>query len=145
MDNQKSACLVLLNLSAAFDMLDHATLLNHLQNRFKITGVVLKWIESYLSDRSQAVVLRNGEGETTMSNVVRLSMGVPQGSILGPLLFTLFTTPWETYVGSMTRISICMLMMLSYMHHSLLHLKSLENLACLKLTHVWLKLVNGCL
>ena len=77
MDNQKSTCLVLLNLSAAFDMLDHATLLNHLQSRFKITGVVLKWIESYLSDRSQAVVLKNGEGETAMSNAVRLSMGVP--------------------------------------------------------------------
>ena len=76
------------DLSAAFDMLDHATLLNHLKNRFKITGVVLKWIESYLLDRSQAVVLKNEEGETAMSNAVRLSMGV-----LVPLLFTLFTTP----------------------------------------------------
>ena len=86
---------MLLDLLAAFDMLDHATLLNHLQSRFKITGVVLKWIESYLSDRSQAVVLKNGEGETTMSNMVILSMGVPQKSVLGPLLFTLFTTPLE--------------------------------------------------
>ena len=93
MDNRKSTCLVLLDLSATFDTLNHATLLNHLQNRFKITGVVLKWIESYLSDRSQAVVLKNEEGDTAMSNVVRLSMGVPQGSILGPLSFTLFTTP----------------------------------------------------
>ena len=92
MDNRKSACLVLLNLSAAFDMFDYATLLNHLQSRFKITGVVLKWIKSYLSDRTQAVVLKNEEGETAMSDVVRLSMGVPQGSVLGPLLFTLFTT-----------------------------------------------------
>ena len=93
MDNQKSTCLVLLDLSAAFNMLDHETLLNHLQNRFRITGVVLKWIKSYLSDRFQAVVLKNEEGETAMSNVVKLSMGVPQGSVLGPLLFTLFTTP----------------------------------------------------
>ena len=59
-------------------MLDHATLLNCLQNRFKITGVVLKWIKSYLSDRFQAVVLKNEEGETAMFDVVRLSMGVPQ-------------------------------------------------------------------
>ena len=84
---------MLLDLSAAFDMLDHGKLLNHLQNRFNITGAVLKWIESYLSDRSQAVVLKNGKGETAMSYAVRLSMGVPQGSVLGPLLFTLFTTP----------------------------------------------------
>ena len=85
--------MVLLDLSAAFDTLDHATLLNCLQNRSNIAGLVLKWIESYLSDRSQAVVLNNEEGKTAMSNVVRLSMGVPQGDVLGPLLFTLFTTP----------------------------------------------------
>ena len=81
------------DLSAAFNTLDHATLLNCLQNRFKITGVVLKWIKSYLSDRFQAVVLKNEEGETAMSDVVRLTIGVPQGNVLGPLLFTLLTTP----------------------------------------------------
>ena len=91
MDNQRSTCLVFLDLSAAFDTLDHVTLLNHLEKRFKITGIVLEWIESYLSDRSQAVVLKNEDGETVMSNKIRLSMGVPQGSVLGPLLFTLFT------------------------------------------------------
>ena len=74
-------------------MLDHVTLLNHLQNRFKITDSVLKWSESYLSNRSQAVVLKNEKGETAMSNVITLLRGVPQGSVLGPLLFTLFTTP----------------------------------------------------
>ena len=92
-DNQKSTCLVLLDLSPGFNMLDQATLLNCLQNRFRITGVVLKWIKSYLSDRFQAVVLGNGEGETAMSDVVKLSMGVPHGSGLGSLLLTLFTTP----------------------------------------------------
>ena len=136
MDNRKSTCLVLLDLSAEFDRLDHATLLNHLQNMFKITGVVLKWIESYLSDRSQAVVLKNEEGETAMSNAVRLSVGVPQGSVLGLFYSHCLQHPWEKYVGIMIKISICMLMTLSYMHHSLLHLKSLENPVCLKLIHV---------
>ena len=82
MDNQRSTCLVLRDLSAAFDTLDHVTLLNHLEKRFKITGVVLKWIESYLSNRSQAVVLKNEDGETVMSNRIRLSMGTtPLGDI----------------------------------------------------------------
>ena len=58
MDNQRSTCLVLLDLSAAFDTLDHASLLNHLEKRFKITGGAPIWIQSYLSDRSQAVVLK---------------------------------------------------------------------------------------
>ena len=93
MDNQRSTCLVLLDLSAAFDTLDHATLLNHLEKRFKITGGALKWIQSYLSDRSQAVVLKNEVGEIVRSNNIEVSMGVPQGSVLGPLLSTLFTTP----------------------------------------------------
>ena len=93
MDNQRSTCLVLLDLSAAFDTLDHVTLLNHLEKRFKITGVALKWMESYLSDRSQAMVLKNEVGEIVRSNNIRVSMGVPQGSVLDPLLFTLFTTP----------------------------------------------------
>ena len=78
MDNQRSTCLVSLNLSAAFDTLDHVTPLNHLEKRFKITGVVLKWIESYLSDRSQAVVLKNEDGEAVMSNRIRLSMVYPK-------------------------------------------------------------------
>ena len=93
MHNQRSTCLVLLDFSAAFDTLDHAALLNHLEKRFKITGGALKWIQSYLSDRSQAVVLKNEVGEIVRSNNIEVSMGVPQGSVLDPLLFTLFTTP----------------------------------------------------
>ena len=74
MDNQRSTCLVLLDLLAAFDTLDHATLLNCLEKRFKITGGALKWIESYLSDRSQAVVLKNEVGEIVRSNNIKVSI-----------------------------------------------------------------------
>ena len=132
MDNQKSTCLVLLDLSAAFDTLDHETLPNCLQNRFRITGVVLKWIKSYLSDRFQAVVLKNEEGETAMSDMVKLSMGVPQGSVLGPLLFTLFTTPLGDICRQYDQDVHLYADDTQYTHHSLPHLKSLENLVCSK-------------
>ena len=57
MDNQEITCLVLLDLSAAFNMEDHKTLLNRLENHFGIKGMALQWIESYLMNWSQRVVL----------------------------------------------------------------------------------------
>ena len=87
-DSHGGAILVLLDLSAAFDTIDHATLLNALQSQCGITGTVLKWFTSYLADRLQAV--RIGEA---ISDFVRLVFGVPQGSVLGPILFTLYTSP----------------------------------------------------
>ena len=53
MDNQEITCLVLQDLSAAFDMVEHGILLNRLNNRFSIQGIALKWIESYLTGRTQ--------------------------------------------------------------------------------------------
>ena len=87
-DTHGGAILVLLDLSAAFDTIDHATLLEALQSQCGITGTVLKWFASYLSDRSQAV--RIG---AAFSAFVGLVFGVPQGSVLGPILFTLYTSP----------------------------------------------------
>ena len=64
----------------------------HLKCHFGITGVVLKWLEEYLTGRHQRVVL--GEStEEVMSGKVTLKQQVPQGSILGPILFTLYTSP----------------------------------------------------
>lgn len=87
-DEHGGAILVLLDLSAAFDTIDHSTLLNLLHERFGIQGLALKWVKSYLSDREQCVQI-NGES----SDKVKLSFGVPQGSVLGPILFTIYTTP----------------------------------------------------
>ena len=87
-DKDGGAILVLLDLSAAFDTIDNDTLLHALQFQCGITGTVLKWFASYLCDRLQAV--RIG---AAISDFVRLVFGVPQGSVLGPILFTIYTAP----------------------------------------------------
>ena len=85
-DTHGAAILVLLDLLAAFDTIDHPVLLTRLEIQFGITGVALKWIRSYLTDRYQSV-----EVGQSLSAKSRLAYGVLQGSVLGPLLFTLYT------------------------------------------------------
>ena len=80
--------LILLDLSAAFDTIDHGLLFERLQSLFGIQGVALNWLISYLTDRSQSVKVGD-----SMSTKHLLKYGVPQGSVLGPLLFTMYTTP----------------------------------------------------
>ena len=77
---------MLIDLSAAFDTINHEYLLLRLQETYQIKGVVINWIKSYLTDRSFMVSL-NG----CTSDKASLNIGVLQGSILGPLLFILYT------------------------------------------------------
>ena len=88
LDNKQAVVLLLLDLSAAFDMVCHTTLLKLLKSRYGITGKVLTWMESYLTNRCQAVMINNH-----ISSSCDLSFGVPQGSVLGPILFSLYIAP----------------------------------------------------
>ena len=85
-DKGDLALLTLLDLSAAFDTVDHATLLRRLEVSYGLSGSVINWFASYLSDRQQFV--RCG---SSTSKPTRLLCGVPQGSVQGRSFF--FSTP----------------------------------------------------
>jgi hypothetical protein len=85
---------MMLDLSAAFDTIDHATLLHRLQHVFGISCKPLGWISSYLSDRHQTVCIDGAK-----SRPAEMKFSVPQGSVLGPKFYTMYTKP----VGSICR------------------------------------------
>ena len=87
--------MVLLDLSAAFNTIDHTTLLNCLKLWFGVCGTALKWFTSYLSHSFQAIKIGS-----TLSELHELLFGVTQGSVLGPLLFSLYTTPLSKVIGA---------------------------------------------
>jgi len=85
-DQQRVTLLGLLDLSTAFDCVDHNILLLRLERVFGLSGQMLTWLRSFLTDRTQCVAYAG-----VISLVVELLWGVPQGSVLGPLLFLLYT------------------------------------------------------
>ena len=87
-DNQKCVVLLLLDMSAAFDTVDHELLLERMAKRYGVKGNALKWFRSYLQDRKQFVMI-----DGTKSKMKELRYGVPQGSVLGPILYLLYTSP----------------------------------------------------
>ena len=82
-----STVIVVLDISAAFDTICHSKLLDRLRDEFGFEGVALTWIESYLSGWSQFV--RIGQQSSTS----KLHSGIPQGSVLWPLLFAAYVSP----------------------------------------------------
>ena len=88
MDGGNISMLLLLDMSAAFDTVNHDIFIQRMKNRIGINGAALDWFRSYLFGRSQVVCINN-----TTSNKVTLDTGLPQGSVLCPGCFSIYTLP----------------------------------------------------
>ena len=93
-DNHGEAVLVLLDMSAAFDTVDHKILLRRLQERYGVNGTAHKWFSSYLDNRHQSVLI---DGE--QSDPMTIAWGMPQGSVVGPEMFVAYSAPIEDIVN----------------------------------------------
>ncbi len=98
MDKGQGVFLILLDLSAAFGTVDHELLLSFLETHVGLQGPVLSLLKSYLKELTQCVSIN-----CALSEMSELAFGVPQGSVLGPLLFSMYTLPLGSPISSWSR------------------------------------------
>ena len=99
LDDSEHAQLLLLDLSAAFDSLDHNILISRLRS-IGFNGAALNWLISYLSNRTYSIYIKG-----IYSPNEYLIYGVPQGSVLGPLLFMIYILPLSKVIKQFTNIN----------------------------------------
>ena len=133
MDNKKFSIGIFLDLSKAFDTIDHNILLQKLEI-YGIRGTALCWFNSYLANRKQCVVV-NGE----YSQHLTISCGVPQGSILGPLLFLLYINDLTHSTAILKFVMFADDTNLFFSHKDLNELTNIVNCELNKIS-LWLKI-----
>ena len=97
LDDSGVAVLILVDLSSAFNTTDHYILLNRLRSLYAIFGTALSWFESYLTGRTQTVTVNDRN-----SRLADDSFGVPQGTVLGHILFILYSAPLSSLIETHT-------------------------------------------
>ena len=101
LDNRRFDCEIFVDLQKVFDTVNHDTLRDKLEH-YDIRGNILNWYKSYLSERSQCVSINGSK-----SSLMRTSFGVPQGSILGQLLFLIYVNDIPSVSKKFKVLSIC--------------------------------------
>ena len=130
-DNQSLTLIVLLDLSAAFDTVNHSKIVNILQSRFNITDEPLALLSSYLKDRSQKVSINK-----ILSSQTFLHHGVPQGSCIGPIAYLIYTSAISDII---TRYNINIM---SYADDTQLYISTKPDIASINQTIIT---INKCI
>lgn len=87
-EKKRFTALCLIDLSAAFDTIDHDILFKILENKLKIIGPALNWLKSFMTGRKQSVCIND-----SISSKLKINYGVPQGTLLGPKIFSMYMLP----------------------------------------------------
>ena len=128
LENKQYAACILLDLSKAFDMIEHSILLKKLE-LYGIRGSALSWFESYLTNRTLRVKCRTiSNCSESVSKEQLVEYGTPQGSCLGPLIFLIFVNDLHLHLKDSECIQFADDTTLVFTHKSLNYLRfSIEN------------------